>query len=132
MEGYESRFCLPDLAETVRLLADIGKPLAIERFGLTSSQLREAIESMRTPWLDIQEKLRSIGGFADLQGIGHALHTMPAFDENLSAALRLQLGDWRDAIKWRIEIFSDLAARADFYVSLGFNPALTNFPLPAF
>jgi hypothetical protein len=132
MKGYEARFCLPELAETTRLLADIRKPLAVEKLGLTSSRLQEAIESMHAPWLDIQDKLRSMSGFAELQGIGHALHTMPAFDENLSAALRLQLGDWRDAITWWPEILTDLAARADFYVGLGFNPALTDFPLPAF
>jgi Swt1-like HEPN len=131
MAGYEANFCLPEVAETARLLAD-SATLAMEKFGLTSSRLQEAIESMRTPWLDIQDKLRSISGFADLQGIGHALHTMQSFDENLSAALRLQLGDWRDTITWRPEIFTDLAVRADFYVGLGFNPALTDFPLPAF
>ena len=57
---------------------------------------------------------------------------MPAFDENLSAALRVDLGDWRKPIAWRPEIFTDLAARSDFYISRGFNPALTDFPLPAF
>ena len=50
---------------------------------------------------------------------------LPTFDENLTATLRVDLGDWRDPITWRPEIFTDLAARSDFYVSLGFNPALT-------
>lgn len=44
----------------------------------------------------------------------------------------LSLGDWRDTITWPPKIFTDLAARADFYVGLGFNAALTDFPLPAF
>jgi hypothetical protein len=50
----------------------------------------------------------------------------------LTATLRLELGDWRDTITWPPEIFTDLAARADFYIGLGFNAALTDFPLPAF
>jgi hypothetical protein len=132
MDGYEARFCLPEMAETLRLLVEVNKPRPFGRFGITSSRVREAMESMRTPWLDVQEKVRSIGAFAELQGIGHVLRAMPGFDEKLSATLRLGLGDWRDPITWRPEIFTDLGARADFYVGLGFNPALTDFPLPAF
>jgi hypothetical protein len=67
-----------------------------------------------------------------MQGIGHGLRSMPAFDENFAAALRLDLGDWRDTITWPAKIFTDLAARSEFYVGLGFNAALTDFPLPAF
>src|SRR5690349_16030475 len=70
-------------------------------------------------------------GFAKIQGIGHALRTFP-LDENLSAALRIDLGDWRDRITWRSKISADLPARSDFYIDLGFNPALTDFPLAAF
>src|ERR1039458_4714743 len=38
----------------------------------------------------------------------------------------------REQITWRPEVLTDLAARTDFYTSLGFNRALTDFPLPAF
>ena len=132
MDEYQARFRLPEMTEAARLLANIGRPVSFEKFGLTTSRLQEAIGSMSTPWLDMQEKLRSIGAFAELQGIGHAVRTMPAFDESLSAKLRIDLGDWRDPITWRPEIFTDLAARSDFYEGLGFNTALTDFPLPAF
>jgi hypothetical protein len=54
------------------------------------------------------------------------------FDENLTAALRVSLGDWRDAITWPKEIFTDLVARSEFYDDLGFNNALTDFPALAF
>lgn len=68
----------------------------------------------------------------ELQGIGAALKSATVFDENLTAALRVGLGDWRDAITWPKDIFTDLAARSEFYVGLGFNHALTDFPAPAF
>jgi hypothetical protein len=87
---------------------------------------------MQTPWLDAQLAMRSVGGLAEIQGIGHALRSMPSFDERLSVALRENLGDWRDPIAWRPEIFTDLVARSDLYASLGFNSALTDFPMPAF
>ena len=91
-----------------------------------------AMESMKTPWLDAQQATRSMAGFAEIQGIGHALRSLPLFDDSLAAALRRGLGDWRDQITWPPEIFTDLETRSDFYVSLGFNPALTDFPPPAF
>lgn len=91
------------------------------------------MESMRLPWLDVQEQARSLASFAELlQGIGHALRNMPTFGEDLSAALRLDLGDWRDPITWRAEVLADMGARSDFYAGLGFNHALTDFPAPAF
>ena len=135
MEGYHARFKLPEIAETTRLLATCKSGVLssiMARYAGEYSSLKRAMESMRTPWMDIQETLRSVAGFAEIHGIGHALRTLPAFDENLSAALRVDLGDWRDPISWRSEIFTDLAARSDFYISLGFNPELTDFPLPAF
>jgi hypothetical protein len=135
MEAFGARFCLPDFHETSRLFAELEKSsIAADfaRFGKEASSLKLAMESMGTPWLDVQEKMRSVAGFAALQNIGHALHTMPAFDDKLTSALRAGLGDWRDPITWRPEIFEDYTVRSNFYESLGFNPALTDFPLPAF
>ena len=135
MDGLAARFTLPEATQTTRLLAEFkmsGLAESLSKHVMEASALQQAMESMRTPWLDIHESMRSIAGFAEIQGIGHALRDLPAFDETLSAALRVDLGDWRDAIIWRKEIFTDLAARSDFYLGLGFNPALTDFTLPAF
>lgn len=130
-----AQFRLPEMAETARLIADLRSgPLAesVARYAAHTFGLREPIESMRTPWLDTQQSLRSVSAFAELQGIGHAVRNMPAFGENLSAALRTGLGDWRDAITWPPDIFRDCSVRSDFYENLGFDRALTDFPPPAF
>ncbi len=135
MESFHARFHLPEIEETGRLLTQFRENPASEiltRYAQQESSLKQALESMRTPWLDAHKAMRSMAGFAEMQGIGHALRSLPAFDKNLSAALRIDLGDWRDSITWRPEIFTDLAARSDFYVGLGFNPELTDFPVPAF
>jgi hypothetical protein len=135
MDGFHAHFRMPEMTETARLIeacranSILG---TLARYAGQETSLQRAIESMRTPWLDVQEALRSMASFAELQGIGHALGSMPAFGDSLSSALRIDLGDWRDPITWQPEIFTDLAARADFYVSLGFDQALTNFPAPAF
>ena len=135
MADFETRFRLPEIAETARLMAEFtASPVseALTRYAEQTSSFQRAVEGMRTPWLDVQESLRSMGGFAALQGIGHALKDMPAFGHNLADALRVDLGDWRDTITWPTKVFTDLGARADFYVGLGFDSALTNFPAPAF
>jgi hypothetical protein len=66
----------------------------------------------------------------------HAQHgqwrSLPPFDENLAGLLRANLGDFRERITWRPEVLADLQVRSDFYASLGFDRALTDFPLPAF
>lgn len=133
--GFESRFRLPEITEAARLIVEFRtSPLSesLARYAEQASSLQRAMESMRTPWLDAQEAMRSMAGFAELQGIGRALVSMPSFGDSLASALRIDLGDWRDPIAWLPEMFTDLAARSDFYVSLGFDRALTDFPAPAF
>jgi hypothetical protein len=135
MKDFEARFRLPALSETACLIADLrASPLAdaLTRYSEQTSALQRAMESMRTPWLDAQDTLRSLASFTELHGIGHAVRTMPPFGENLSDTLRVGLGDWRDPITWRSEVLADLEARSGFYAGLGFNRALTEFPAPAF
>ncbi len=135
MTGFEARFRLPEMTEAARLVVEFQTtPLSesLARYAEKTSSLQRAMESMRTPWLDAQEAMRSVAGFAELQGIGRALGSMPSFGDRLASALRIDLGDWRDPITWRPEILTDLAARSDFYVSLGFDWTLTDFPAPAF
>lgn len=133
-DSFAARFRLPAKTEVARLMVEFAEihSETLARCAPPEGGLKQAIEGMRTPWLDIQLEMRSVAGLAQMQGIGYALRSMPAFDEGLSAALRQNLGDWRDAISWRPEIFTDLAARSDFYATLGFNSALTDFPQPAF
>lgn len=133
--GYEARFHLPEITEAARLVVEFRTSLfseSLARYAEEASSLQRAMESMRTPWLDAKEAMRSMAGFAELQGIGRALVSMPSFGDSLASALRIDLGDWRDPIGWRPEIFTDLVARSDFYVSLGFDRALTDFPALAF
>src|SRR5690606_27558610 len=114
----ESRFHLPDIAEKARLIAGFDTTISetLARYAEAGSSIQRAIESMQTPWLDKIESSRSLGGLAALLGIEHALEAMPAFGHDLGAALRVDLGDWRDTITWPSEVFTNYSARADFYV----------------
>lgn len=131
----QTRFRLPEAMETARLVAKFRLEPVAEKFAKYADRwigLQKAMDGIQTPWIDAQKAFGSISGFAQMQGIGHALSNMPTFDVGVTEALRDELGDWRDRITWPSEIFTDLTARADFYVNLGFDPAITDFPAPAF
>jgi hypothetical protein len=130
------RFRLPEIAEATKLFRDWqsskADASAIACYQEQASEFLRAIQAMRAPWLDMDDQLRSIGGFVELQSIGHALRTMPAFDARLADAIRTDLGDWRDKLLWPPEIFTDSVARTSFYAAQGLEPALTSFPAQAF
>lgn len=131
----QKHFRLPEVAEATKLLQEFessGAAQAIARFRQQQSETQLAMESMRAPWLDIENKIQSITGFVELQGIGQALRTMPAFATKLADLLRINLGDWRSKIDWPANIFTDPLARTAFYAARGLDPGLTNFPAGAF
>ena len=96
------------------------------------SELQTVIESLKTPWLDSNNKMRSINGLAEYQRIGKILASQPPFSESVNNILRSSLGDWRKAMNWPESIYTDLSARLNFYKGLGFNPYLADYPDPAF
>ncbi len=135
MADFSSRFSLPDICEAAKLAQEFHQgPMAemLNRYSEQAAGIQKAIEAMRTPWLDVQHSFESVGRFAEIQGIGGVLTRLPTFDDQVSDALRLGLGDWRDPISWPKNIVTDLGARSEFYVDLGFDSYLTDFPAPAF
>ena len=133
MLAAEQRFLLPQISNVSGLLRQFSNELELaKRYSQQEVALQALMESMRTPWLDIANQVRSLNGFAGLHGIGSLLRSSPAFDGNLAEILRLDLGDWRDEVAWPETIDTDPVARTSFYISQGFNPDLTTFPHTAF
>ena len=131
----EKRFRLPELGEAARVFQEMnnaGIASILKRYHEETSGIQNALEAMRSPWLDRQNIARSFEGLSGLQSIGHALSNLPSFDEKLTETLRVDLGDWRLNISWPEDIFIDPIARTDFYTACGFNAALTTFPSDAF
>ena len=131
----ESRFSLPDAAEVRSLL---GSPYVLpsaEGIALSPElmpELQRSLSMVTVPWLDVEDKARSISGLCDLQDLGYVLSTSPPFDLDVSDRLRQSLGDWRDRIDWPSSIFTDPLARSNFYRERGLDSALTDFPASAF
>lgn len=135
MEAYKMRFTLPEQTTMQRLVHQLQlkiDPGALTSFAFKEGEIQRAAQSMRTPWLDAENYLRSAISFTELQGIGSVLSRLPSFDNAINTTLRSYLGDWRDNITWSEPILTDLKARGEFYVGLGFDPSLTDFPESAF
>ncbi len=135
MDAFNARLILPEVPYAVKLMEKYRQSLAAEknmRLAGWAKEIHLAMEAMRTPWLDTQETLRSVKSFVEIQGIGGMLERMPSFKDTVSATLREALGDWRDKITWSEPVLTDLSVRGAFYVDLGFDPSLTDFPAPAF
>ena len=129
------RFKLPEIKLATELMeayrANQPSEL-VKQFKEQQDYLRRATEAIRSPWLDMEAQMRSVGAFADIQSIGFALQNAPAFDVHLTELLRIDLGDWQDRVNFPKEIFDDPLARSAFYQEQGFDPALTAFPADAF
>ena len=135
LSSFNARFCLPDLTETARIESIFRASEGAKAFAALAApslNVQRAMESMRSPWMEIANPTASASAFAAIQEMGSALSRVRAYDADLSSALRLELGDWRQPVDWPVAIFVDLEARSTFYASLGVNTALTNMPTPAF
>ena len=132
---YEATFRTPQIAEISRLLTGLTKsPVAqlVAEQSMRMDALKHSLESITAPWLKMQEQLRSLSAMTELQSIGVAINQLRGFTPEFSAALRLDLGDWRDNIAWPARDMKEPGARFELYSSRGFNPDLTDFPAPAF
>ena len=131
----EQRFELPHLQDLNLLFAQTNTAISrdvIERYKLTLSEISSSMSSMHHAWLNTADQIQSLGSFATIHGMGSMLRTLPAFDTQLVEALRVDLGDWREAVAWPSGIDTDPIIRRSFYIKQGLNPELTTFPHPAF
>ena len=135
LKSHEAMFRLPQANEATRLLDSYQVGVVAEfaqRHAKDILDRQSSLEAITTPWLHRAEAARSVTAVLELQGIGNALRRIKGFDLGLTAALRLDLGDWRDKIAFPESVFIDPVARTDFYIARGFNTTLTDFPEAAF
>jgi hypothetical protein len=133
-EKYAASFRLPESTESIRYKDVIAEKLSeFTRLGIRLDPAADvAMQGMRSPWLHRGNPLLSMQAFAETQLIGQALRQLPPYDVGLSGWLRGALGDWREVSALPPPIFDNPVARSDFYVSLGFDTALTDFTAAAF
>lgn len=135
LKKHEALFWLPQASEVTRLLASCQAGAVAgfsQHYAKDTLDRQHFLEAITTPWANNVEAERSITALLELQGMGNALRTTKGFDPELTAALRLDLGDWRDKITFPDSVIIDPVSRTDFYVARGFDVALTDFPDAAF
>ena len=132
-EGFTERFRLPDEALKAIQLNLVHPDITdiLSRYHLDGDNIGRAIAAMKSPWLDLHNQLGSLAAMTELHGIGHALATMPSFNGHLTDALRADLGDWRTPLSVNLSTLLDPTTRSEFYIARGFDPGLTDFPVPA-
>lgn len=135
LKSHDAMFRFPQASEAARLLASYqagAVAVFAQQHAKDALDRQRFLEAITTPWINSAEAARSASAILELQGMGNALRMTKGFDLELTAALRLDLGDWRDKITFPESVFIDPVARTDFYVTRGFNSALTDFPEAAF
>jgi hypothetical protein len=133
-EAYEQRFRLPAAAQISTLFADHHAAFAAigERHRESMAAMQRSISSMNARWLDNMRAFESTTALAALHGIGNSIERLHPFASEVSAALRVGLGNWRDNLILPDDIAEDINLRTNFYVERGYDPDLTNFPEAAF
>ena len=128
------RFYLPEVSGAISLLQQLDNTLSnvMDRYHVQMREIHRSFETVSNSWVDPENKLKSLYGFVALKGIGHALNAMRPFEAGLTEALRIDIGDWRDDIKWPADAEDDPILRTSFYEEQGLNPNLTAFPSSTF
>lgn len=135
LPGFAQRFRLPELEALTALQKSLTQPSildTLDRYRLEADIVSRAMAEMKSPWLDLQNQLGSVAALTELHGMGHVLATLPSFNDHVTTALRVDLGDWRGPLALDPPALLDPVTRSEFYIARGFDPALTDFPAPAF
>src|SRR5882757_1225148 len=96
LDDYKKQFQLPQISEAHRMLKEIetsGALAAIKDYQSQADNIRQAMDAMHSPWLDMRHKAESIAGLVGIQSIGLSLKSFPAFDDAVTDSLRNALGD---------------------------------------
>jgi len=165
VEKYRKDFAIVSLyADQFRMLADSDLARRMERLAVVepvdvidrvvmADMARvgaEVATALKHPWAFLDAEERSVSSMVRLHGIGRSLSTIHPFDDDLTDALRDDLGDWRDGDQSPVDgVETDAAtgeelpggadpepanveARVTRYVDRGLDLDLTDFPVAAF
>ena len=132
--AFEEAFRRPSVGEYANLAANAvaSSGLAGKFFSGSPDTLGGMMAGMNAAWLSVSDAHASAVAFANIQAIGHLAALADPFDDIAGAAIRANLGDWRDTVDFPVERYADPIFRSSKYLEHGFHPSLTDFPVPAF
>jgi hypothetical protein len=132
--SFEQQFRLINQQDFARLaeLTKVTIPQWANEFAMAGVNFQRQLESIRAPFIQIQDSLKSLRGFSELSAIGVAVNIAGPFDTRLVDNLRRDLGDWRDTEVDATDLLDDPEGRVAVYEEHGFNAELADFPAEGF
>jgi len=102
---------------------------SLEKYRLNEDVISQKLAQIDSQWLNQTSQLNSL---IELQGIGRLIDTYPCFNDDVTAALRSDLGDWRNPPSIEISALLDPIARNKYYLERGLNPEFSELPAPVY
>ena len=93
--------------------------------------MKHSVQQRHHPWFNELEQTSSLRALAEMQILGTAINAVNPYSDFVTEATRKVLGDWSMVAELPKEIFTDAAARHDFYLAHGYDPALSTLPAAA-
>jgi len=93
--------------------------------------MKHSVRQRHQPWFNELEQESSLRALAEMQILGTAINAANPYSALVTEATRKVLGDWSMVTELPSEIFTDAAARHDFYLAHGYDPALSTLPAAA-
>ncbi|WP_143745627.1 Swt1 family HEPN domain-containing protein [Massilia sp. KIM] len=90
--------------------------------------LTTLIESIQTPWANLNDLVGSAIGIAEAGALFAAARHVDPFDPRISAYMRFELGDYRDKGTDDGQTPQDTSARLEMYTDLGLRNELRDMP----
>ncbi|UWU68206.1 Swt1 family HEPN domain-containing protein [Bradyrhizobium sp. NC92] len=125
---FEQQFRLTNQHDLARL-SQLAESITVPKW---PNDIQRQLESIRAPFIQMQDSLKSLRGFSELSAIGAAVRIVEPFEAGLVGNLRRDLGDWRDTEVDATDLLDDPEGRVAVYEERGFNAELADFPAEAF
>lgn len=132
---HAQQFRNPMQGEIERLIQQMNaNPVAdlMKKLEGSALRLQTSLESIRSPFLELDAAGKSLAAAAEIQSIGEALSARQPYDQDLARALRGDLGDWRDRVQWARFDLHEVGSRLDLYAERGFDVEVVDIPEEAF
>lgn len=132
LDKLEGHYLLPTwdalLEREVKRIAAEDQLLATAATTAWLDAMKHSMLLRQQPWFNVLEPISSIRALTEIQILGSAINAAHPFSDTVTEATRKVLGDWSKVTDFPLEIFTDTAARRDFYLAHGYDSALSSLP----
>ena len=92
------------------------------------ASVREEILRLRRPWVDVEHPARSVGAYIEARALQDVIASSPPQSRAVVAAVRAELGDYRETGPIPEVVAADPMLRSAFRIDAGFDTDLSSLP----